>query len=60
MTGKVRVEIFNELGAMVSSLNEFPINGELQMEAKEWPAGLYEVKVTAKGLNESYKLIKTR
>jgi len=57
---RVRVEIFNELGALVSSSYEVPFNGELRLDTEKLSTGLYEVSVTGDGLSESHKLIKTR
>jgi hypothetical protein len=57
---KVHVEVYNELGQLVSSSNHSTAGNKIVIDTRHLPAGLYEVILSAIGWNESHKLIKTR
>jgi hypothetical protein len=57
---KIHVEVYNELGQLVSSSNHSTAGNKIVIDTRHLPAGLYEVILSAIGWNESHKLIKTR
>ncbi|HIO67251.1 MAG TPA: choice-of-anchor B family protein [Flavobacteriales bacterium] len=57
---KVHVEVYNELGQLVSSSNHSTAGNKIVIDTRHLPSGLYEVILSATGWNESHKLIKTR